>query len=267
MQVDIAKKIQEELMLSGEWYDFAFAVGATGDFIERAEELYRHGCRVFCIDVAHGHHSSVRSAIRQLRKSMTGIHIMTGNVATVEAFNDLSDWGADSIRVGVGGGSCCSTRIVTGHGVPTLTSIMDCAKSDRPAKLIADGGIRTSGDMVKAFAAGADFVMVGSLLSGTDQSPGSTYLIDDTLYKDFRGMASSEAQTDWRGYSGTEEGVSHVSKHKGDALLVLESLKKGIQSGCSYSGVDHLEDLNLVAKFITQTPHGTKEGSPHVLGS
>tara|TARA_B100000676_G_C17298481_1_gene445986 strand:- start:26 stop:460 length:435 start_codon:yes stop_codon:yes gene_type:complete len=144
---------------------------------------------------------------------------------------------------------------------------MDCAKSDRPAKLIADGGIRTSGDMVKAFAAGADFVMVGSLLSGTDQSPGSTYLIDDTLYKDFRGMASSEAQTDWRGYSGTEEGVSHVSKHKGDALLVLESLKKGIQSGCSYSGVDHLEDLNLVAKFITQTPHGTKEGSPHVLGS
>ena len=145
------------------------------DFVERAIALVNTGVGFLCIDVAHGHHSKMRYALQTLRKTMgDSIHIMAGNVATLEAFNNLADWGADSIRVGIGGGSICSTRIKTGHGMPTLQSIMDCSLSDRDAALVADGGIRNSGDITKALAAGADFVMVGSLLAGTDETPGKT---------------------------------------------------------------------------------------------
>ena len=137
------------------------AIGITGDFVERSIEAVASGASVLCVDVAHGHHILVRRALRVLRNTFGyGIHLMAGNISTLEAFNDLSDWGADSIRIGIGGGSICSTRIQTGHGMPTLQSVMDCAQSDRDAALIADGGIRTSGDIVKALAAGADFVMV-----------------------------------------------------------------------------------------------------------
>jgi IMP dehydrogenase len=136
------------------------AIGATGDYMERTAELYNAGCSAFCIDVAHGHHVSVKMALKALRdKYGKSIHIMTGNVATLDAFNDLADWGSDSIRVGVGGGSMCSTRIRTGHGIPTLQSVMDCGKSDRDVYVIADGGIRNSGDVVKALAAGVQAIL------------------------------------------------------------------------------------------------------------
>ena len=149
------------------------AIGVTGDYLKRAVALVNSGVEILCVDVAHGHHALVRHALKTLRNTFGyDLHIMAGNVATLEAFNDLSDWGADSIRVGIGGGSICSTRIQTGHGVPTLQSVIDCSASDRPAKLIADGGIKSSGDMVKAIAAGADFVMAGSLLAGSLESPG-----------------------------------------------------------------------------------------------
>ena len=144
------------------------AIGVTADFEERSTALYDAGARVICIDVAHGHHVLVERALKTLKDIYgNNIHLMAGNVATLEAFNDLADWGADSIRCGIGGGSICTTRIQTGHGVSGLQTIFDCAQSDRDAKIIADGGIKTSGDIVKALAAGADFVMLGSLLAGT----------------------------------------------------------------------------------------------------
>lgn len=243
----------------------AAAIGVTGDYIERSKALAEVGCYVLCLDVAHGHHLLVKEALHELRNVFgLSVHLMAGNVATLEAFNDLSDWGADSIRVGVGGGSICSTRIQTGHGVPTLQSIMDCSISDRKAKLIADGGIKNSGDIVKALAVGADFAMIGSLLAGTIEAPGSYFLKDGLQYKTYRGMASVEAQIDWRGHTASIEGVSHAVLSKGPVSKVLEQLDNGIRSGLSYSGANTLQELWGRAKFIKQSPAGQFESSTHV---
>ena len=241
------------------------AIGVGDDCIDRALSLTRAGVSFLCIDVAHGHHSKVRYTLEMLREVLgREIHIMAGNVATLEAFNDLADWGADSIRVGIGGGSICSTRVQTGHGMPTLQSIMDCAQSDRDAALIADGGIRTSGDIVKALAAGADFVMVGSLLAGTDETPGSIIHTKNGREKVYRGMASKEAQRSWRNRVSSIEGVSHTVPLKGPVKGVLEELRVGIASGISYSGAHSISNLQSVAKLIKQTTSGQVESSTHI---
>jgi IMP dehydrogenase len=251
------------------------AIGATGDYLERAHALFEVGCKAFCIDVAHGHHSSVKNALKEMRlKFGNEVHIMTGNVATLEAFNDLADWGSDSIRVGIGGGSMCSTRIRTGHGIPTLQSVMDCAKSDRDVFIVADGGIRNSGDAVKALAAGADMIMLGSILAGHDECPGD--LIDDkgltyksdkplgiSLFKKFRGMASREAQLKWRGRVSVVEGESTIMPYKGAAYNTLIDLLEGIRSGVSYSGARTIRELRSKARFVTVTPQGVLENRPH----
>ena len=171
-QVDIVQTIAEsstKMIVGG-------AVGVTDDFIERASALFMCGADFICIDVAHGHSILMKEALEKLRNRFPDdFHIMAGNVATLRGFNDLADWGANSIRCNIGGGSICTTRIQTGHGVPGLETIFQCAKSDRNAKIIADGGIKNSGDIVKALAAGADAVMLGSLLAGTDESPGDLF--------------------------------------------------------------------------------------------
>jgi len=245
--------------------DVGAAVGVSGDYIERTRALLDSGARVICVDIAHGHHSLMRHALKTLRNTFgNSIHIMAGNVATLEAFNDLSDWGADSIRVGIGGGSICSTRIQTGHGVPTLQSILDCSNSDRDSKLIADGGIRTSGDIVKALAAGADAVILGSLLAGTNESPGENIYRDGKSFKAYRGMASVEAQIDWRGHTASVEGVSSLVPCKGNLRDVLEGLCTGIRSGFSYSGVRDLLELQARCTFIQQTSAGGVESSTHI---
>jgi len=170
--IDEQAKIAQEAFYTGA-NNIAAAIGMTDDYYVRAEELVKAGANILCVDVAHGHHRMMQECLDRLKSKFGDeVHLMAGNVATLEAFNDLADWGADSIRVGIGGGSICSTRIQTGHGVPTLQSVIYCSRSDRDALLIADGGIKNSGDMVKALAAGADMVMCGSLLSGTDETPG-----------------------------------------------------------------------------------------------
>lgn len=251
------------------------AVGATGDYLERSHALYEAGCRAFCIDVAHGHHASVKTAISEMRlKFGDDIHIMSGNVATLEAFNDLADWGSNSIRVGVGGGSMCSTRIRTGHGIPTLQSVLDCGKSDRDVLLIADGGIRNSGDFVKSLAAGADMVMLGSLLAGHKECPGD--VIDDKgfiyqnlpsgsikLFKKFRGMASREAQLKWRGRVSVVEGESTVVPYKGLMMNTIADLLEGVRSGLSYSGARTIRELRSKARFVSVTSQGVRENVPH----
>ena len=140
----------------------AAAIAVTGDFMERAEALYNAGVTILCVDVAHGHHIMMKDALKRLRRDLPdNVHIMAGNVATRKGYEDLADWGAHSVRIGIGGGSICSTRVQTGHGVPTLQSVIDCAASDRDAKIIADGGLKNAGDIVKALALGARAVAVG----------------------------------------------------------------------------------------------------------
>lgn len=244
------------------------AVGVTGDYLERSNELVKAGANVICVDVAHGHHSLMEECLTKIRRSLADVHIMAGNIATLEAFNDLSDWGADSIRVGIGGGSICSTRIQTGHGVPTLQSVIDCASSDRDSLLIADGGIKNSGDMVKALAAGADLVMCGSLLSGTDETPGEVIRsASGRKRKVYRGMASREAQKSWRNSVGSVEGIATTVEAKGPASNVIQNLAWGIRSGLSYSGASNLTELRSNAKFVKQTGAGAKESSTHILSA
>ena len=244
------------------------AIGATGDFIERAGELVLSGADFLCIDVAHGHHAHVKKAITALRnKQWGGAHIMAGNVATLEGFNALASWGADSIRCNIGGGSICTTRVQTGHGVPGLHTIFDCARSEYAGdvKVVADGGIRNAGDIVKALAAGADFVMAGSLFAGTDQSPGKLMKTSQGSFKQYRGMASRDAQMNWRGRSSSPEGVSSMIPYKGDVNVILEELSGSIKSGFSYSGARTISELWSRAKFIRQTNAGQMESSAHIL--
>ena len=272
----------------------AAAVGVSGDYLDRATALYDAGARILCVDIAHGHHVLMKTALQELRDVFGDrVHLMAGNVATLEGFNDLADWGANSIRVGIGGGSICSTRIQTGHGMPTLQSIIECAHSDRDALLIADGGIRTSGDIVKCLAAGADLVMVGSLISGTDETPGDVYveqasknldvsytaIVDDDgtakyveyntdlgrRYKKYRGMASKEAQVEWRGYQSSDEGVATTVDYKGPVEPILQSLEKGIRSGLSYSGSTTIREFQASSSFIKQSYSGASESSTHIL--
>jgi len=243
------------------------AIGVTGDFVERAEELVKSGVSVLCLDVAHGHHSHMKNALKILRQKFPDFHLMAGNVATLEGFDALAEWGASSVRCNIGGGSICTTRVQTGHGVPGLQTIIDCARSEHAGdvKIIADGGIRNGGDIVKALAAGADFVMVGSLLSGTDQTPGKLLKTSDGNFKQYRGMASRDAQMSWRGRSGSPEGVSSMVPYKGDVSFVLAELAGSIQSGLSYTGARSINELQAKASFIRQTDAGQSESSAHIL--
>jgi len=242
------------------------AIGVSGDFEERACALFDAGANVLCVDIAHGHHILMKNALARLRSVFgDAVHIMAGNVATLQGFNDLADWGADSIRVGIGGGSICSTRIMTGHGIPTFQSILNCARSDRDASLVADGGIRTCGDISKALAAGADAVMLGSMLSGTDESPGEIFRVGGIPYKTYRGMASKAAQLQWRGHVSSEEGVEYRSPYKGPVDVTLDLVKKSLRSSFSYSGVKNLRDLQYNSLFTKITQSGMIESKPHIL--
>lgn len=236
------------------------SIGITSDYLLDAKTLIEAGATGICVDVANGHNRRAIEAVAHL-KSEFDVHVMVGNVATPQGFFDLADAGADSIRVGIGGGSMCTTRIVTGHGVPTLQSIIDIdhQRVDKSCAIIADGGIRNSGDMVKAFAAGADFVMVGSMLSGTKESPGE--VIDGR--KIFRGMASKSAQEDTRGYISVIEGAETTVPYKGSVRNILKDIVGGLRSGCSYSGVSELSNLSVCSEMIRVSTGSVQENRPH----
>jgi len=253
---------------SGYRHSLGAAIGVTGDFEERAAALCKAGAKVLCLDVAHGHHILMERALKTLKDTYgNDVHLMAGNVATLEGFNDLADWGADSIRCGIGGGSICTTRIQTGHGVPGLATIFECAESDRDAKIIADGGIKNSGDIVKALAAGADFVMLGSLMAGTAETPGQLLsYTDGSKRKAYRGMASKRAQKEWRGKASTPEGITTTVHYKGSVTSVIKDLVGGIRSGCSYSGAGSLGELRTSAKWARQSAASMAESLPHILG-
>ena len=242
------------------------AIGTSGDYLERATALVNTGVTLLCIDVAHGHHILMKEALRKLRVTLGNkVHIMAGNVATLEGYNDLVDWGADSVRCNIGGGSICSTRIQTGHGVPGLQTIMDCAASGRGAPIIADGGLRNAGDIVKALAAGADFVMLGSLLAGTDETPGDIINTRKGKVKAYRGMASADAQIDWRGKTSSLEGIATTVPCKGPVDDIISELVRGVRSGLSYSGARSITELQAKAEFVRQTSSGQAESATHIL--
>lgn len=232
------------------------------DFINDAIKL---GCRWFCIDTANGHNNAAIRAVKHLASWYPILKIMVGNVSTPDGYAALSDAGADAVRVGIGGGSTCTTRIVSGHGMPTLQSIIDCYeyknKNKSHAIIVADGGIRTSGDIVKAFAAGADMVMLGSMLAGTDEAPGAV----TEGFKAFRGMASKDAQEDWKGQSSVVEGVSTVIRYKGPVNNIFKEIKNGIGSGCSYSGVKHLSSLAEKSEYTLVSSASLSESKPHAI--
>ena len=242
------------------------AVGITGDYLERATAAFNAGATFICVDVAHGHHVMMKTALQRLRVMLgSDYHIMAGNVATLQGVNDLADWGADSVRCNIGGGSICSTRIQTGHGVPGLQTIIDCAQTDRDVKIIADGGIKNSGDIVKAIAAGADAVMCGSLFAATKESPGE--IITDNRgnkWKTYRGMASKEAQVDWKGKYSSFEGVSTRVPYRGEMNEILDNLERGIRSGYSYSGARSATELQAKADIMVQTSAGQHESNTHI---
>jgi IMP dehydrogenase len=194
------------------------------------------------------------------------MHIMAGNVSTYEGFARLNDAGANSIRVGIGGGSMCTTRLVSGHGMPTLASIMDIREKvpyGVGAAIIADGGIRNSGDAAKALAAGADVVMLGSLLAGTDEAPGSLVINENGQFKKFRGMASREAQQDGRGFVSVVEGVDTLIPYKGAVSRIIDELAGGLGSALSYTGANNLKEFYEESMFVRVTPTSLAESHPH----
>lgn len=252
-------------------HNFGVSIASTNGYLNISEKLYDEGARIFLVDTANGHSKYAVAAVENLRSAFgDDIHIMAGNVATAHGFMKLADAGADSVRVGIGGGSACTTRIVSGHGVPTLASIIDVEEVREmlltECSIIADGGIRNSGDMVKAFAAGADAVMVGSMLAGTDESPGD--VIRDYSGKEakvFRGMASAAAQKDARGMVSVSEGISTTIPYKGSVTHIFEQIKGGLGSGCSYSGVEELSSLSSTALYAEVSSASLNESKPHAL--
>jgi IMP dehydrogenase len=239
------------------------SVGARGDFIDDAVSIVGAGAALVLIDVANGHSDYAIKAVKDLRNTFgNGIHIMAGNVATWDGFARLADAGADSIRVGIGGGSACTTRVVSAHGVPTLSSILDIRErvsyGDGPS-LVADGGIRNSGDAAKALAAGAHAVMIGRLLAGTEESPGD--IVDGK--KVFRGMASREAQEDGRGVVSGVEGIATTVPFVGSVSSIINDFSAGLRSALSYTGVDNLIDFYHESMYNRVTSTTLNETKPH----
>ena len=233
---------------------------------EHVDRLIKAGVSILLIDTANGHSKMAIDAVIRLRNIVGEyIHIMAGNVSTAEGFMALDTAGADSIRVGIGGGSMCTTRIISGHGIPTLSSIINIReakdKFNLNAGIIADGGIRSTGDMVKAFAAGADAVMLGSILAGTEESPGDVHFKGNKKFKSFRGMASKEANKDKD--IAVAEGISTKIPYKGFVKDIIKDIRGGLGSGCSYSGVDFLHDLYRESMYVRVSPLSVKESLPH----
>jgi IMP dehydrogenase len=263
----------------------AAAVGVKGDHMERAGRLLDAGADALVIDIAHGHSAHAVDTLKAIRRKFGGVELVAGNVATGRGAADLIKAGADAVKVGVGAGSICVTRVVTGSGVPQLTAILDTAAAaeDSGVPVIADGGIRNPGDVTKAIAAGASSVMVGSLFAGTEESPGPTILREGMRYKLTRGMASLEATLDRtrrleggrmdkeelieEAIESVPEGVEGLIPYKGKVDEVVKQLAGGLRSGLSYSGAHTVGELQSKAEFIRITPAGYKESLPHDIRS
>ncbi len=293
------KDIQKKLKYPGAAKDaqgrlrVGAAIGATGDFLERAQEMVRNKVDLVAIDSAHGHSTRVLDAVKQVKAKFPDVSLIAGNVATYDAASELIAAGADAIKVGIGPGSICTTRIVTGAGVPQITAIADCyrAAREKGVPVIADGGIKYSGDITKALAAGASVVMVGSLLAGTEESPGETILYQGRTFKAYRGMGSlsamaqgsseryfqsaeDESSTEYtrmgeNGDAGNRlaklvpEGIEGRVPYRGTVAMMVHQLVGGLKSGMGYVGCSSITELQEKAKFIRISGAGLRESHVH----
>ena len=249
------------------------AVGVTGDYFERAQELVKAQADVLVVDTAHGHSQRVMDAVRRLRNDLPGVELVAGNVATFEGACDLVKLDLDGIKVGIGPGSICTTRVVTGAGVPQVTAIADCARAARSAgiPLIADGGVKFSGDVTKAIAAGASAVMLGGLFAGVEESPGETILYQGRSFKSYRGMGSIGAMAAGSDRYSTErdtskmvaEGIEGRVPYKGSLADLVTQIVGGLRSGMGYCGCATIEDLQSQARFVRITSAGLRESHVH----
>jgi IMP dehydrogenase len=255
------------------------AIGVKSDYMERASALQQAGVDVLVLDIAHAHSDVALEVIRTIKKRLPNAELIAGNVATSEGTADLIASGADAVKVGIGSGSICITRVVTGAGVPQLTAIMECARvaDEAGVPIIADGGIRNSGDITKAIAAGASTVMVGGLLAGTEESPGMTVMREGRKYKLVRGMASVAASYDRLGRETNQpelesvgglldyvpEGVEAFVPFKGSASELINQLVGGLRSGLSYCGATEISQLRGKGEFVKMSSAGLKESYPH----
>lgn len=252
------------------------AVGVTADIVARVEALVNAGVDVVSIDTAHGHSKGVIETCRKIKDAFPNLEVIVGNIATPEAAVALADAGADAVKVGVGPGSICTTRIIAGVGVPQLSAVFECAEAlkDRGVPVIADGGIRYSGDLVKAIAAGGSSIMIGSLLAGTEEAPGEMIIFQGRKFKSYRGMGSLEAMESGskdRYFQDAEdnikklvpEGIVGRVPYKGLVAEVLYQLVGGLQAGMGYCGTQTIEDLKRDGKFVKITAAGVKESHPH----
>ena len=253
------------------------AVGVKGDFLERSESLLDAGADVLVVDIAHGHSENAITTVKNIKKAFPNCELIAGNIATAQGAEDLIKAGVDAVKVGVGSGSICITRVITGSGVPQLTAVMDCAKigKDNGIPIISDGGTRTSGDATKALAAGASSVMIGSMLGGTDESPGTVLTKNGKRFKVYRGMASLAASIgrksketgsislddDLNDY--VAEGVEAMVPYKGTVTDILKQLTGGVRSGLSYCGAHTIPQMQQNAEFIKMSRAGFAESQPH----
>jgi len=242
------------------------SVGCSDKDLERVQALKDEGADYFCVDVAHAHARYVGRSLKKIREILgDNACVMAGNVATYAGADFLASCGADIIKVGIGGGSVCTTRIKTGFGVPTLSSVQACARVDR--SMVADGGIRTPGDIVKALAFGADYVMLGGIFAGSEPTPGEVKTDEKgQRYKEYRGMASREAQENFMGPMGdwkTAEGVATRVPYKEDQEAIIADIIGGLRSGLTYAGAANIRELQRKLDYVLITPAGRTESLPH----
>ncbi|HET7100293.1 MAG TPA: IMP dehydrogenase, partial [Terriglobia bacterium] len=250
------------------------AVGVTGDYLERAQELARAQVDVIVVDTAHGHSERVLEAVKAIKKSLPDAEVIAGNVASFEGARDLIHLGVAAVKVGIGPGSICTTRVVSGAGVPQITAISECARAAREAgiPLIADGGVKFSGDITKAIVAGASVVMIGSLFAGTEESPGETILYQGRTFKSYRGMGSlgamQEGSRDRYGQEDSNsklvpEGIEGRVPYKGLLADMVQQLVGGLRSGMGYSGCATITELQQRGRFVRISPAGLRESHVH----
>ena len=253
------------------------AVGVKGDFMQRTEALLDAGVDVIVVDIAHGHSENAINTVKNIKKAFPNCELIAGNVATAHGTEDLIKAGVDAVKVGVGSGSICITRVITGSGVPQLTAVLDCAKigNEHNVPIISDGGTRTSGDATKALAAGAHSVMIGGILGGTDESPGSTISKNGKRFKIYRGMASLGASLGRKskdsGNAGltddlndyVAEGVEGMVPYRGSVTDIITQIMGGIRSGLSYCGAHNIQQMQKNAEFIKISRAGFAESQPH----
>ncbi|HYP05642.1 MAG TPA: IMP dehydrogenase [Bryobacteraceae bacterium] len=249
------------------------ALGATGDYLERAKALVKMKVDVLIIDTAHGHSERVMQAVKHLKNVLPEVQLIAGNVATYEGAKDLIDLGIDGVKVGIGPGSICTTRVVSGAGVPQITAIAECSRATRgtDVPLISDGGIKYSGDLSKAVAAGADCIMIGSLFAGTEESPGETILYQGRTFKSYRGMGSlgamaqgsSDRYAQEAGGKLVPEGIEGRVPYKGPLSEMVFQLVGGLRAGMGYCGCANVKDMQEKAQFLRVSSAGLRESHVH----